>query len=412
MQRRGARRGGGPAVCSSGMKFPASPLLLVLAGALGGLHAEPAEPRGALTPEALRFADGTSVRTPADWARRRDELKQLFAANVYGHLPPRPDAITVERAAAVTDEKLGVSREDLVLHLTHAGRSLDLHVRLTRPLARVRDGKPPVVIRSGFGGGSAEAERAARPPGFPAPPEPTGPDLFTQHGYATASFRFTEAAADKKETARAGEIYALFGAEIDAGGLMAWAWAIHRVVDALEQEPGLDAGRVVVTGHSRNGKAALLAGAFDERIALTVPSHSGCAGAASFRMRFGNCEQLHNIAGFAPHWFRPDFGRFAGHVDELPVDQHLLLALVAPRALLQTEGTLDEWTNPQGAQHAYLAAKDVYRFLGAAEKMGIRFRPVGHVPSDEDVVAFADHVFFGEPLPTEFGALAYPAGER
>ena len=154
-----------------------------------------------------------------------------------------------------------------------------------------------------------------------------------------------------------------------------------------------------------------MAGAFDERIALTVPSHSGCAGSAPFRFIYGNSEQLQNIVGFAPHWFRPDFNRFVGKVDELPLDQHLLKALVAPRALLATEGTEDAWTNPDGSQLTNLAAGEVYRFLGAGDRLSIRFRPVGHIPSNEDLVEFADHVVLGKPLSAEFGQLAYPEAQ-
>jgi sugar lactone lactonase YvrE len=173
-----------------------------------------------------------------------------------------------------------------------------------------------------------------------------------------------------------------------------------------------DTTKIIVTGHSRYGKAALIVGALDERIALTVPSHSGCAGAAPYRFIYGNSEQLHNISGFAPHWFRPNFRQFVDNVKRLPVDQHMLRALVAPRALLATEGTRDSWTNPEGSQLTHVAAKTVYDFLGAGDKISIKFRPVGHIPSNEDLLEFADHVFFGKPLSDEFGKLAYAKEEN
>ena len=151
-----------------------------------------------------------------------------------------------------------------------------------------------------------------------------------------------------------------------------------------------------------------MAGAFDERVALTVPSHSGCAGAAPYRFIYGKSEQLHNIVGFAPHWFRPDFNQFVDKVERLPVDQHMLLALVAPRALLSTEGTKDSWTNPQGSQLTHIAAKKVYDFLESGNQIGIRYRPVGHTPSNEDMLDFADYIFFDKALSEEFGKLPYP----
>jgi len=96
-----------------------------------------------------------------------------------------------------------------------------------------------------------------------------------------------------------------------------------------------------------------------------------------------------------------------GKVEHLPVDQHLLIALVAPRALLGTEGTKDTWINPEGAQLTYLAAKKVYDFLKAGDKISIRYRPVGHIPNNNDLMDYADHVFFNKSLSEEFGKLPY-----
>jgi hypothetical protein len=343
-------------------------------------------------PNPFVFADGSSVRTAEDWQRRRAELKGLFADYEYGHMPPKPQKMTIERGAVTADEASKMSIQDLTVNLEQDGKTLALHLRLYLPSEA--KGKLPVVIQSSFG---------------PRMPTPMGKfyAIFAQRGYAVAECSFVEAAADGKD-ARKGGVYALFGEGIDCGGLMAWAWCVSRTIDALETVDGIDAGKAVVTGHSRYGKAALVAGAFDERIAVTVPSHSGCGGAAPYRFIYGKSEQLQNIVGFAPYWFRPDFNQFRSQVTRLPVDQHLLLALVAPRAVLQTEGTQDAWTNPEGSQLTHLAAKKVYEFLKAGDTISIRYRPVGHIPSNEDLLDFADHVFFGKPLSEEFGKLAYP----
>jgi hypothetical protein len=294
-------------------------------------------------------------------------------------------------------------------------------VRLVLPLDA--KGPVPVVVQGGFfmrgpgPSGKAPAKATGAGPGK-TPDVASGktpgakpfrfPNPFPKRGYAVAEFNMQEVAADNKDRPGTVGVYQLFGDKIDCGALMAWAWGFHRVIDAVETMDRIDAKRVVVTGHSRYGKAALVAGAFDERIALTVPSHSGCAGAAPYRFIYGKNEQLHNAVGAFPHWFRPDFKRFVDNVERLPVDQHLLIALVAPRALLGTEGAKDIWINPQGAQLTYVAAKKVYEFLGAGDRISIRYRPVGHIPSNEDLLDFADHMFFQKPLSDDFGKLPYP----
>jgi hypothetical protein len=346
------------------------------------------------------FADGSLIQSKEDWQARRKELKDLFEAYEYGHLPPKPEKMIITRGGVMIDQDNEAAIQNLELNLENGGKKLTMRVRLTMPRNAA---KPvPVVIKSVFGrfGNAAEQTGEARMSQFLGP--------FIKRGYAVAEFSMQQVAADSKEQLKTAGVYQLFGNNIDCGGLMAWAWGFHRVIDAIETVDKIDPKKVVVTGHSRYGKAALLAGAFDERIALTVPSHSGCAGTAPYRFIYGKSEQLHNIVGYAPQWFRPDFKRFVDNVERLPVDQHLLLALVGPRGLLSNEGTKDSWTNPQGSQLTYLAAKKVYDFLGAGDKISIRYRPVGHVPNNEDLLDFADYIFFQKPLGVEFGKLSYP----
>jgi endo-1,4-beta-xylanase len=381
-------------------------LLLILGVAGISAAADPPKPKPAADlpaipelPDPFRFADGTPVRTPADWPRRRAELKALFEDYIYGHLPPKPAKMTVTRGDRQIDADSKVAIQPMNVTLEHEGKSLTLHVRLAMPTEA--KGPVPVVVQGSFslpGGGKFKGKGGAPGRRFAA---------HAGRGYAVAEFPFNEVAIDNRDRARTAGVYTLFGDRIDCGGLLAWAWGVHRVIDALEGVDGIDAKKVVVTGHSRYGKASLLAGAFDERIAVTVPSHSGAAGVAPFRFIYGKSEQLHNIAGAFPYWFRPDFNQFVGKVDRLPVDQHLLMALVAPRPLMDTEGTQDAWTNPEGAQLTHQAAKKVYAFLKAEGNLSIRFRPVGHIPSTEDLLDFADHVFFKKALPAEFGKLPY-----
>jgi hypothetical protein len=205
---------------------------------------------------------------------------------------------------------------------------------------------------------------------------------------------------------RQGLFYDLYGAGVGTGALLAWAWAVHRIVDALADVPELDPRRVGVNGFSRWGKAALVAGAFDERIALTVPSSSGQAGVGNFRSaeNAGNVQTIEQIADEAPHWFadgfRSEFGRGTDKAAaRFPLDAHCTLALVAPRALLATEGTADSWNNPPGPALSMQAARLVYEYLGARAHIGFRCcSGVGHVIAPEQAdaaLAFARRFLLG-----------------
>lgn len=351
-------------------------------------------------PNPFLFADGSPVKTATDWDRRRLEIKSLFEDYMYGHMPPKPQKMIVKKGERVKDEENNVILQDLEVQMEHEGKKFSFTVKVALPLNAKE--KVPVLVQSGpffFGG--------KKPAGTPG-------KRFKQYadrGYAVAEFSWNTVAADN---ARKGGIYTLFGDQIDTGTLMGWAWGISRVIDALaEAVPEVDITRVFVTGHSRNGKATLVAGAFDERIALTVPSHSGTGGLPPYRYvekfaeRHGKTETLLNVTKAYPRWFCPKFSDFVGNVDRLPVDQHMLAALVAPRALMNTEGLKDIWINPEGAQLSNLAAKKVYAFLKAEDKISFRYRDVGHIPSTEDVLAYADHVFHNKKLPEEFGKLSY-----
>jgi hypothetical protein len=375
-------------------------LLGAVACSLAGAHQDKRKLAGDLPeikelPNPFVFADGSPVRTKEDWDRRRLEIKDLFQDYEYGHMPPKPQKMTVKKGTRVTDKENNVIIQNLEVIMEHEGKTFTLSVTVALPADA--KGKVPVLIQSGgFGKGGNKRFKQ-----------------YTDRGYAVAEFNWNAAAADVKG-ARKGGIYTLFGDQIDTGTLMGWAWGISRVIDALEEAvPEVDTTKVFVTGHSRNGKGALVAGAFEERIALTVPSHSGAGGISPYRFidefakRNGKAETLQNVVGYAPQWFRPDFNQFIGKVDRLPFDQHLLVALVAPRALMDTEGTKDAWTNPEGAQLANLAAKKVYSFLKAENKISFRQRPVGHVPSTDDLLDYADFVFFGKKLPEDFGKAAY-----
>lgn len=168
-----------------------------------------------------------------------------------------------------------------------------------------------------------------------------------------------------------------------------------------------------MTGHSRGGKTALLAGALDERITLVAPNGSGCGGAACYRIQGKDSETLEIITRpdrFC-YWFQPRFRTFAGKESQLPFDQHFLKALVAPRALLSTDALGDHWANPPGTQATYLAVMPVFEFLGVPQKNGIHYREGKHEHNAEDwnaLLDFADLQFFGKPSQRAFNQTPFP----
>lgn len=344
-------------------------------------------------PDPFRFRDGSRVRTRSDWTRRRKELKELIQQCAYGRLPPAPRSIKAEDQSSEPVAGVSATERKLVLSMG-PDRKVSTHVVLTVPDGH---GPFPAIIDGDLCWGRRDPAIVAE---------------VVKRGYLLAEFDRTELVPDANSPGAG--LHAVYP-DLDFGALAGWAWGFHRLADYLRTLPEVDRDRIAVTGHSRGGKAALLAGALDERIALTVPNGSGCMGAGCTRFLHDRCETLADIVRAFPFWFSSRLPQYVGHEDELPFDQHSLKALVAPRPLLSTEAMGDTWANPPGTQQTFQAARVVYQFLGTPDRIGISYRDGGHAHTLADweaLLDFADWQHRGKPNNRRFDTLAYPDASK
>ncbi|MCE9545791.1 MAG: acetylxylan esterase [Planctomycetia bacterium] len=333
-------------------------------------------------PNPLVMLDGTPVKTPDDWNRlRRPELKRLFQHYVYGYAPPPPE-VTARVTKTVPDALNGqasLSEVEITLHIPGSGELPRILLALFVPR---RSGGPwPLFLFLNECGNQSVVPDDGVTPHIPTPGvKPCGTrgsqadfwcvEQIVRRGYAVATFCQNDIAPDVPGSPHgvAARYPDLATPETRWGTLAAWAWGLSRAVDYLEKNPQIDSKHIAVIGHSRRGKAALLAGAMDERFWLVVPHQSGTGGSAL--SRDNHQETVGKITHAFPQWFNRVFPQFAGREDRLPVDQHLLAALVAPRALLDTAGTQDKWSSYESSLRGLHAADKVYKLLGASGLVG------------------------------------------
>jgi dienelactone hydrolase len=346
-------------------------------------------------PDPLLFKDGTRIVSAAAWERRRTEIIETLMYYEYGRMPDPPTAIPSLEFSEETVLEDAVSFLRTTVRLGPDGQ---IPMRFAVYLPKGADGPVPVVL--------------AVEPVWEAHLLPIA-KLVTSRGYAFAGYEARDLAADVPERNGIQLLYP----EHDWATLAVWAWGAMRAVDCLEQVSAVDPTRIAITGHSRGGKAALLAGALDKRIALTAPHASGAGGAALYRILGPDSESLALITDPQRfhYWFSSRLTAFAGKESSLPFDQHFLLAAVAPRALLCMEATEDFWSNPLGTQRAHQAAQPVFDLLRVPERNAIAWRSGGHDMTHEDwgvLLDFADHVFLGHPAARNFNEdpFAQPSG--
>ncbi|GAB1309848.1 Carbohydrate esterase family 15 protein [Madurella fahalii] len=317
------------------------------------------------------------VQTPEEWYQcRQPEIVQMLQEYQYGYYPDH------------SQEKVEATRSGNTLNIavTAGGKTGRFRATITLPSGASASKPAPVVINIG---------------GMQNQP-------YLSAGIAIAQFDYTSVAPDSNS--KSGAFWSIYNGQ-DIGVLTAWAWGFHRTLDAINMTvPEIDPTRVGVTGCSRLGKAALAAGLFDKRITLTMPMSSGVQGLGPYRYytMSGQGENLENSKSGAGWWSNSKLGTFVNHAENLPFDAHTIAAAIAPRALVIDQGTGDPFVNSKGtAVVIYPAAKVVYDWLGAGDKIAISVRGGGHCDMSgfTSILPYVQKIFFGTPTTKDFNSL-------
>jgi len=338
-------------------------------------------------PDVLTCQNGKKVKTEKTWfKKRRPEILKLFTNEVYGKVPGQL-AISEVKVWESADNALNglARRKQLSLFFRKGERNLEVNVLMYLPKTME---KVPVFLAYNFTGNHTicsdphirlteswvannpsvgivnnqvtEQSRASDSQSWPV-------EEIIKAGYGLVTLYYGDIDPDKDDFSdgiqpffyREGQTYP----ESDEwGSIAAWSWGLSRVMDYLDIEPLVDSKKVVVLGHSRLGKTALWAGAIDQRFAIVVSNESGCGGAALSRRKFG--ETVEAINTQFPHWFCSNFHEYNDKEELLPVDQHMLLALIAPRPLYVASAEEDKWADPRGEFLSAKYASAVYELLG------------------------------------------------
>ncbi|MFB7107658.1 cellulose binding domain-containing protein [Streptomyces sp. NPDC056291] len=292
-----------------------------------------------MLPDPFKRLNGTRISAKSDWRCRRAEIRDLAQRSVYGQKPARPASVMGT-----------VSASSITVNVSDQGRSASFSASVSLPSGS--GPFPAVIVLGGLGA-----------------------DTATIKASGVAVINYDPYSVGKEGTARnnkQGAFYSVYGSSSSTGLLMAWSWGVSRIIDVIEQSGGsiLKASATGVTGCSRFGKGAIVAGAFDQRVALTMPIESGSGGVPILRGIPGEsgAQPLSSAYSEQP-WLGDAFSPYTGNPNSLPVDTHEILGMVAPRGLFVMENPYVDWLAARSGSVAALGAAEVYKALGAGSNI-------------------------------------------
>ncbi len=338
-------------------------------------------------PQLLQLENGKTVSSEEDWIRtRRPEILKMYKEHVYGHNPE----VQIEITAQLIEEGISKAftntrRKQVRLKFENQGRKSEALLLIFLPL---QSKSVPIFVGYNFYGNHTTCDdneiilTSAWIPNKPefgirenkATEESRGVrshrwsvQKIIDSGFGLATMYYGDIDPDRNHFDDG--IHPLFykkgqekPGDNEWASIGAWAWGLSTALDYLETDEALDHDRVIVMGHSRLGKTSLWAGALDERFAIVISNNSGCGGSALFRRKYG--ETIRAINSNFPHWFNSNFKKFNDREDLLPIDQHMLIALQAPRPVYITSASEDLWADPRGEYLSCYHASDVYHLFG------------------------------------------------
>ncbi|MEC9092927.1 MAG: acetylxylan esterase [Planctomycetota bacterium] len=351
-------------------------------------------------PELLKFNDGSRVRTADDWKQRRKEIFDFFETQVYGKAPTQPVRVSVTHSQSKTIRSGQAVLEQTSLRITDFGPTVSVLIirpKQSEPVPaflalnfmgnHTVTADPDVAITQNwvrndkrFGANNHKASATGRG----KQSHRWAIDQILNAGYALVTVYYGDIDPDFNDGFKNGIHKAIRSGPTETpaadewGSIAGWAYGLSRILDYLETHDQIQSKRVFALGHSRLGKTALWAGATDSRFAGVISNNSGCGGAALSKRKFG--ETLKRINTSFPHWFCDNFLQYNDNENRLPVDQHMLIALIAPTPVYVASASEDLWADPRGEFLATQHASPVFKLL-TGKSLEIEEFPPNNRPS-------------------------------